>query len=137
DDEDDGKEKKGNKNFLEAAIAATGLGAAVKSFTGGGDKDDGRSDTRSRRGSLTRSNSGKSSGANKMQKAAMASLLAGATEAFRVAKEPGGWKGEKTKRILTAAAGAATVDAAQGKESGKLSLAESVIGGIVGNRLIN
>jgi hypothetical protein len=72
-----------------------------------------------------------------MQKAAMASLLAGATEAFRVAKEPGGWKGEKTRRILTAAAGAATVDAAQKDDHGKLGLAESVIGGLVGNRLIN
>lgn len=136
DDEEGGssKEKKGNKNFLESALAATGLGAAVKSFTGGGDKDE-RSDTRSRRGS--RSPSPSRGGTNKVQKAAMASLLAGATEAFRVAKEPGGWKGEKTKRILTAAAGAATVDAAQSRDSGKLGLAESVIGGLVGNRLIN
>lgn len=141
DDEEGSKEKKGHKNFLESAIAATGLGAAVKSLTGGG--DDKRSDTRSRRGSPTGSRGGSRErsrgpgGANKIQKAAMASLLAGATEAFRVAKEPGGWKGEKTKRILTAAAGAATVDAAQSDNHGKLGLAESVIGGLVGNRLIN
>lgn len=138
-DEEEGgsKEKKGHKNFLESAIAATGLGAAVKSITGGGDKGerDDRSDTRSRRGSRSRSPS--RGGANKIQKAAMASLLAGATEAFRVSKEPGSWKGEKTKRILTAAAGAATVDAAQDRDHGKLGLAESVIGGLVGNRLIN
>ena len=135
-DEDDGsKEKKGAKHFLESALAATGLGAAVKSFTGSGDKDDGRSDTRSRRGSRSRSQS--RSRTNKMQKAAMASLLAGATEAFRVAKEPGGWKGEKSKRILTAAAGAATVDSVQGRDHGKLGMVESVIGGLVGNRLIN
>lgn len=131
-DEEDGKEKKGSKNFLESALAATGLGAAVKSFTGG-DKDD--RDDRSRRGSRSRSQS--RSGVNKMQKAAMASLLAGATEAFRVSKEPGGWKGEKAKRILTAAGGAATVDAAQDREHGKLGMMESVIGGLVGNRLIN
>ncbi|POR36496.1 Uncharacterized protein TPAR_03312 [Tolypocladium paradoxum] len=141
DDEEGSKEKKGHKNFLESAIAATGLGAAVKSFTGGGG-DDKRSDTRSRRGSPSGSRGGsrersRGPGANKIQKAAMASLLAGATEAFRVAKEPGGWKGEKTKRILTAAAGAATVDAAQSDNHGKLGLAESVIGGLVGNRLIN
>ncbi|KAJ6445598.1 HLH transcription factor (GlcD gamma) [Purpureocillium lavendulum] len=140
DEEDGSKEKKGHKNFLESAIAATGLGAAVKTLTGGG--DDKRSDTRSRRGSPAGSRAGSRSrsrgpGANKIQKAAMASLLAGATEAFRVAKEPGGWKGEKTKRILTAAAGAATVDAAQSDSHGKLGLAESVIGGLVGNRLIN
>jgi hypothetical protein len=135
DEEDSPREKKGHKNFLESAIAATGLGAAVKSLTGGGD------DTRSRRGGSpsserSRSHAGGSGGANKIQKAAMASLLAGATEAFRVAKEPGGWKGEKTKRILTAAAGAAAVDTATDDKGGKLGLAESVIGGLVGNRLI-
>lgn len=141
DGESDTKEKKGHKNFLESAMAATGLGAAVKSLTGLG--DDKHSDTRSRGGSpssrsvRSRSSSRSGKGANKVQKAAIASLLAGATEAFRVAKEPGGWRGEKTKRILTAAAGAATVDAAHGADHGKLGLAESVIGGLVGNRLIN
>ncbi|KAL6833133.1 hypothetical protein J3E69DRAFT_127818 [Trichoderma sp. SZMC 28015] len=144
DGESDTKEKKGHKNFLESAIAATGLGAAVKSLTGLG--DDKHSDTRSRGGSpssrsirsgRSRSSSRSGRGASKVQKAAIASLLAGATEAFRVAKEPGGWRGEKTKRILTAAAGAATVDAAHGADHGKLGLAESVIGGLVGNRLIN
>lgn len=134
-DEDEGpRERKGSKNFLESALAATGLGAAVKSLTGGGED---RSDTRSRGGSRSRSGSRSRGPGNKIQKAAMASLLAGATEAFRVAKEPGGWKGEKSKRILTAAAGAATVDAATGNEHGKLGLVESVIGGLVGNRLIN
>ncbi|PFH60616.1 hypothetical protein XA68_10627 [Ophiocordyceps unilateralis] len=127
------KEKKGHRNFLESAIAATGLGAAVKSMTAAA-TDDRRSDTRS---IDSRSRSRGPTGSNKMQKAAMASLLAGATEAFRVAKEPGGWKGEKTKRVLTAAAGAATVDAAQGDSHGGLGLAESVIGGLLGNRLIN
>ncbi|KAH6610906.1 hypothetical protein Trco_000926 [Trichoderma cornu-damae] len=145
DGESDTRERKGHRNFLESALAATGLGAAVKSLTGLG--DDRNSDTRSRGGSpssrggrsRSRSRSGSRSGrgASKVQKAAIASLLAGATEAFRVAKEPGGWRGEKTKRILTAAAGAATVDAAHGADHGKLGLAESVIGGLVGNRLIN
>lgn len=139
DEDGSDKDKKSNKNFLESALAATGLGAAVKQFTGGGD------DKHSRRGSPTGSRSGGSragskergGGGNKMQKAAMASLLAGATEAFRVSREPGGWRGEKAKRVLTAAAGAATVDAATGNDKGKLGLAESVIGGLVGNRLIN
>ncbi|TEA16548.1 hypothetical protein C8034_v010199 [Colletotrichum sidae] len=141
---DEEGEKKGSKSFLENALAASGLGVAVKALTGaGGGHDDRRSDTRSRRGSPdSRGSRSKSRGpggdnANKMQKAAMASLIAGATEAFRVAKEPGGWKGEKTKRILTAAAGAATIDAAQGEKQSKLGLAESVIGGLVGNRVIN
>lgn len=137
DEEDDPKEKKSNKNFLEGALAAAGLGGAVKALTGGSSHDDKRSESgrsRSRAGSPK----GKGEGANKIQKAAMASLIAGATEAFRVSKEPGGWKGEKAKRILTAAAGAATIDAAQsGEKSSKLGLAESVIGGLVGNRLVN
>lgn len=140
DEEEDPKQKKGHKNFLESAIAATGLGAAVKSITGGDkDKDrDDRSDTRSRAGDRDGDDDrSKSGNANKVQKAAMASLLAGATEAFRVAKEPGGWKGEKTKRILTAAAGAAAVDSAQSNDHGKLGMAQSVIGGLVGNRLVN
>jgi len=145
DEEEGSKEKKGNKNFLEGALAAAGLGGAVKALTGGLGKDD-KSDTKSRGGrsrssstSRSKKGDGKGEGANKIQKAAMASLIAGATEAFRVSKEPGGWKGEKAKRILTAAAGAATIDAAQKGDKGgsKLGLAESVIGGLIGNRVIN
>ncbi|KLP07577.1 uncharacterized protein Y057_9048 [Fusarium fujikuroi] len=76
DEDESPREKKGHKNFLESAIAATGLGAAVKSLTGGGGDD-----TRSRRGGSpsserSRSHAGGGSGANKIQKAAMASLLA-------------------------------------------------------------
>lgn len=69
----------------------------------------------------------------------MASLIAGATEAFRISKQPGSWKGEKAKRILTAAAGAATLDAAQDTEKAgtKLGLAEAVLGGLIGNRVIH
>ncbi|EFX03816.1 hypothetical protein CMQ_744 [Grosmannia clavigera kw1407] len=130
------KERKGHKNFLESALAAAGLGGAVKALTGGstGHRDDSRSRSRSRSGSKSR---GKGGGTNKIQKAAMASLIAGATEAFRVAKEPGNWKGEKAKRVLTAAAGAATIDAAHGDKHSKMGIAESVIGGLLGNRIVN
>lgn len=145
DDDSDEGEKKGHKNFLESALAAAGLGGAVSALTGGShDKEDKRSDTRShdsrsRAGSPSgdKDKGGKGKVANKVQKAAMASLIAGATEAFRVAKEPGSWKGEKAKRVLTVAAGAATVDAAQDEKHGKLGIAESVIGGLLGNRLVN
>lgn len=141
DDDEGDRQKDGHKNFLESALAATGLGAAVKTLTGNGG-DDKRSHRGSPSGSRAGSRAGSrdrggGGGANKIQKAAMASLLAGATEAFRVSKEPGSWRGEKAKRIFTAAAGAATVDAAHGESHGKLGLAESVIGGLVGNRLIN
>ncbi|CAN8098957.1 unnamed protein product [Discula destructiva] len=152
-DDEDEKQKKGHKNFLESALAAAGLGGALKTIMGGGGSDkekdhhggsgrdrdrsrDGRGETRSRAGSPGKDKNG---GGNKIQKAAMASLIAGATEAFRVSKEPGAWKGEKAKRVLTAAAGAATIDAAQkpGKDGSKLGLAEAVIGGLIGNRMIN
>lgn len=150
-DDEDEKQKKGHKNFLESALAAAGLGGALKTIMGGGgdkEKDhhggdrsrDGRGETRSRTGSPGRDKEKSGGGGgSKIQKAAMASLIAGATEAFRVSKEPGGWKGEKAKRVLTAAAGAATIDAAQkpGKDGSKLGLAESVIGGLIGNRMIN
>lgn len=141
DYDSDPREHKGYKKFVESALAAAGLGSAVKALTG---ESDSRSETRSRRGSRSRSDDRSSShgkskgkGTNKIQKAAMASLIAGATEAFRVAKEPGNWKGEKAKRIFTAAAGAATLDAAQDDKHSKLGLAESVIGGLLGNRLVN
>lgn len=147
DDDGGTSEKKGNKNFLESALAAAGLGGAVKALTGrDDDKDrdkDKRSDTRSRRGSRSRSRSkspGKADPSSRIQKAAMASLIAGATEAFRVAKKPGGWQGEKAKRVFTAAVGAATIDAAtnqNSEKSSKLGLAESVIGGLLGNRVLN
>ncbi|KAK3394559.1 hypothetical protein B0H63DRAFT_49920 [Podospora didyma] len=146
EEEETAKEKKGHKNFLEAALAAAGLGGAVKALTGKDDKSDtksrrgsSRSTSRSRSRSRSRSKDDKGGGANKIQKAAMASLIAGATEAFRISKEPGSWKGEKAKRVLTAAAGAATIDAAQNpdKAGSKLGLAEAVIGGLVGNRVLN
>ncbi|KAK3995434.1 hypothetical protein QBC44DRAFT_26183 [Cladorrhinum sp. PSN332] len=150
DDQFSAKEQKGHKNFLESALAAAGLGGALKALTG---KSDDKSDSKSRRGSSrSRSRSRSSSrsrsrgdkdkgenGAKKVQKAAMASLIAGATEAFRISKQPGSWKGEKMKRIVTAAAGAATLDAAQDpdKAGSKLGLTEAVLGGLLGNRVIH
>ncbi|KAK8050031.1 hypothetical protein PG994_011761 [Apiospora phragmitis] len=142
DDEEDNRSRKGNKSFLENALSAAGLGSAIKALTGGGgsDKDkydDRRSEKRSRRGSMD-SHKSRNDPAGRMQKAAKASLVAGAAEAFRVAREPGGWKGEKMKRIVTAAAGAATIDAAHNPDKdSKRHLIESVIGGLVGNRVLN
>ncbi|KAL2157459.1 hypothetical protein VTH06DRAFT_6151 [Thermothelomyces fergusii] len=144
DDDESSKEKRGHRNFLESALAAAGLASAVKALTGG--KDD-KSETRSRRDGRSRSRSrshdrdrdSRSDAVGKIQKAAMASLIAGATEAFRISKQPGSWKGEKAKRILTAAAGAATLDAARNpdKAGSKLGLTEAVLGGLLGNRVIN
>ncbi|KAI0204996.1 hypothetical protein F4808DRAFT_448585 [Astrocystis sublimbata] len=140
DEDEDPRSHKGNKSFIENALSAAGLGGAIKALTGGDDKDS-RHDARSRRGSPDSRRSRETTRdtpSARMQKAAKASLIAGAAEAFRVAKEPGGWKGEKMKRVITAAAGAATIDAAHDPtKDGSRHLVESVIGGLVGNRVLN
>ncbi|KAI0459744.1 hypothetical protein F5B21DRAFT_255276 [Xylaria acuta] len=139
DEDEDPRSHKGNKSFLENALSAAGLGGAIKALTGGDpDRDrDSRYGSRSRRGSPD-SHRSRDTPSGRMQKAAKASLIAGAAEAFRVAKEPGGWKGEKMKRVITAAAGAATIDAAHDpSKDGKRHLFESVVGGLVGNRVLN
>ncbi|KAI6087073.1 hypothetical protein F4821DRAFT_118616 [Hypoxylon rubiginosum] len=144
DDDEDPRSHKGNKSFLENALAAAGLGGAIKALTGAGSDRDSRSRHGSRRGSPDSyrsrgsTKSSRDTPAARMQKAAKASLVAGAAEAFRVSKEPGGWKGEKMKRVLTAAAGAAAVDAAHDpSKDSKRHLFEAVIGGLVGNRMLN
>jgi hypothetical protein len=100
-----------------------GFQTAAKAAGGGRDKH------RSRRGSpdsytsrlsgSSRSRGGRGrspEGAAKFQQAAKAALLAGATKAFRVRNEPGGWGGAKGKRILTAAIGAGGIDAAADRD---------------------
>ena len=74
----------------------------------GDNEGDRRSDAESRHVSSLPSRD-----SNKIQKAAVASLLAGATEAFRTRRKPG----VRTKRVLAAAAGAATFDAASNDEN--------------------
>ncbi|PKS07881.1 hypothetical protein jhhlp_006489 [Lomentospora prolificans] len=141
DSDDDPPAKKGHNKFLESALGVTSLGAAMKALTGGG--SDKHSDDRSRRGRSNSRDSARSTRSrghsmSKIQKAAMASLLAGATEAFRIAKEPGGWKGEKAKRIVTAAIGAGAIGGAQDDDKhNKRDIAESVIGGLLGNRVLH
>lgn len=78
----------------------------------------------------------------KIQQAVKAALVAGATEAFRSRKEPGGWKGDKGKRVLTAAIGAGGIDGIingdkDPEKKGTRHTIEAVIGGLAGNRLIN
>ncbi|KAH6678414.1 hypothetical protein B0J14DRAFT_473464 [Halenospora varia] len=142
------EKKSRRKSLVEGALGLAGLGAAAKAVGG----HDGK---RSRRGSgdsyvsskshrSTRSRShtrkGEPEGAAKFQQAAKAALLAGATEAFRVRNEPGGWGGDKGKRILTAAIGAGGIDAAADRDPDKKSkrhILEAVVGGLAGNRLIN
>ncbi|KAI0484770.1 hypothetical protein GGR56DRAFT_41981 [Xylariaceae sp. FL0804] len=138
DEDEDVRTKKGNKSFLENALSAAGLGGAIKALTGGeSDRDDRSYRSRSRRGSRDSSRSRDTPSA-RMQKAAKASLVAGAAEAFRVAKEPGGWQGEKMKRVLTTAATAGAFDATlDPTKDSKRHLLEAVLGGLVGNRVLN
>lgn len=79
-------------------------------------------------------------GALEIQHAAKAALLAGATEALRVRKEPGGWHGPKGRRVLAASAGAAAIDAAaehKSRKHPKRHALEAVVGGLAVNRVVN
>lgn len=71
-----------------------------------------------------------------LQHLAKTALIAGATEALRVRKQPGTWSGSKGKSVLSAAIGASAIDAVA-KESGKYHILETIIKGITSNRLIN
>ncbi|KAL2067034.1 hypothetical protein VTL71DRAFT_1458 [Oculimacula yallundae] len=138
------RSKSRRKSIVEGALGLAGLGAAAKAT--GGSRDKGG---RSRRGSDSsydsrdRSRGGRDrspEGVAKFQQAAKAALLAGATEAFRVRNEPGGWGGDKGKRIITAAIGAGGINAAADRDPDKGSkkhILEAVVGGLAGNRLIN
>ncbi|KAI9051019.1 hypothetical protein LZ554_005127 [Drepanopeziza brunnea f. sp. 'monogermtubi'] len=138
------RSKSRRKSIVEGALGLAGLGAAAKSTHGsrarsrrGSDSDYDSRDRRDR----SRSGRGRSpEGAAMFQQAAKAALLAGATEAFRVRNEPGGWAGDKGKRILTAAIGAGGIDAAADRDPDRKSkrhILEAVVGGLAGNRLIN
>jgi hypothetical protein len=135
------RSKSRRKSIVEGALGLAGLGAAAKASSRDRDRDDRH---RSRRGSGSsygsRSRGRSPEGAAKFQQAAKAALLAGATEAFRVRNEPGGWGGDKGKRILTAAIGAGGIDAAADRDpdhKSKRHILEAVVGGLAGNRLIN
>jgi len=143
--EDEKEPKKSRrKSIVEGALGLAGLGGAAAAAKGHGDRSRrGSPDSGHSRRSKSRGRSrsgGRSEGAAKFQQAAKAALLAGATEAFRVRKEPGGWGGAKGKRILTAAIGAGGIDAAADRNPdvhSKRHILEAVVGGLAGNRLIN
>ncbi len=152
DSEHEKPKKSRRKSIIEGALGLAGVGAAAKAASGSHHDDD-RSDRRSRRRSGSeesmrstrsrrrdKSRGGEGEGIAKFQQAAKAALLAGAAEAFRVRKEPGGWSGAKGKRILTAAIGAGGIDAAADRDPdhhSKRHILEAVVGGLAGNRLIN
>lgn len=141
----------------EQALAALGVGAAAGAAADKHGRNRDRDRDRSRGGgrrrrdssyssdsrSRSRGDRGRGGGDQKEQliKAAKAALTAGAVEAFRSRKEPGGWAGPKGRRVLTAAVGAGGIDGLlnSGKKEGGGTLdgLQAVIGGLAGNRLIN
>jgi len=77
-----------------------------------------------------------------VSQAVKAALVAGATEAFLARKEPGGWGGERGKRVLTAALTAGGVDGLVSNKQDphhhqKRDIFTSAIAGLATNHLIN
>lgn len=146
------------KSMSEQVVAALGLGGAAAALTGKKSKDS-RSRSRSRdRGGRSRSRGGRdrrhhSSSSSrsrsrgggdksneKIGQALKAAITAGAAEAFRARKEPGGWGGQKGKRILTAAIAAGGVDGLVDRDPDKHSkrhVLGSALAGLATTRVIN
>ncbi len=78
-------------------------------------------------------------GDRRIAQAAQAALVAGAVEALRSRKEPGSWKGDKGRRVATAALSAGGIDGLHGEpgRKDKRHLAEAVLGGLVATRVAN
>ena len=143
------------KSLTDQALAALGLGAgaagaAAVKHDRDRDRDRDRGyDDRSGGGRRHRHDSSSSSRSRsrgrpdqreQLMQAAKAAITAGAAEAFRSRKEPGGWTGPKGRRVLTAAIGAGGIDGflnKDGKGGGTAQTIQSVVGGLVSNRLIN
>lgn len=120
------------KSLGEAALGALGLKEIVRGSSrhrrrGSGDSEYSRSSTPDK--------------AEKIQQAALAALAGAATEAWRSRNEPGGYlHGDKGRRILTAAAGAAGVDALVDRDPDRHEarhVGEGVAGGLLINQLVN
>ncbi|KAI9735240.1 MAG: hypothetical protein M1834_001830 [Cirrosporium novae-zelandiae] len=135
------------KSVLEKGAEALGIGGLVGAVAGHRSRSRSRDRYRSRsRGGRYRSYSydsrsrSRNRDNDKLIQAGKAALTAAAVEAFRARNEPGGWTGEKGKRILTAAIGAGGVDTLvdnHPEKHGKRHLIESVVGGLAANRLVN
>ena len=113
------------KSKTEELLGSLGLGGVVGAVLGKNhDRDRSRSSERDSR-HRSRSRAGRRSSSDRsrhrsksrgkvnkeqVSQAIKAAVLAGAGEAFRARKEPGGWGGDKGKRVLTAALAAGGVD---------------------------
>ena len=132
------------KSGIEETLGALGLGGVVAAVTGKKDSSRSKSRGRGRSSSSDRGGRGrsKSKGKEQISQAIKAALLAGAGEAFRARKEPGGWGGDKGKRILTAAIAAGGVDGVlthkgDPDKHGTRDVIGSALAGLAANRVIN
>ncbi|EXJ77746.1 hypothetical protein A1O3_09975 [Capronia epimyces CBS 606.96] len=145
------------KSTTEEVLGSLGLGGVAAAVLG---KNRDRSRSRSvssdrvsrrrsrsraggRRSSSDRSRRGKSKvRSEQVSQVIKAAVLAGASEAFRARKEPGGWGGDKGKRVLTAALAAGGVDGLISNKRdpdhhAKRDIVGSALAGLAANRVIN
>lgn len=132
------------KSMGEQALQALGLGGIAAAATGKAkdrsrhhrDRSSSSSSSRSR----SRRGGGKSRGKDEIAQALKAAVTAGAAEAMRSRNQPGGWGGEKGKRVLTAAISAGGVDKLIDRDPGKhgkRNVIGSALAGLATNRLVN
>lgn len=149
--------KERRKSTTEEVLKSIGLGGVAGAILGkkGGSRSRSRSrdrdhrarsrNGRGRSSSSSRSRGGKrdkSRGRAQVTEALKAALLAGVGEAVRARKEPGGWGGDKGKRVLTAAISAGGVDGILShnrgdKDHSTRDVIGSAISGIATSRIVN
>lgn len=135
------------KSMGEQALEALGLGGIAAAAATGKTEDRSRNRSRRRRDSSSSSSSSsryrsrrggdKPKGKKGLPQALQAAVLAGGTEAWRSRKQPGGWAGEKGRRVLTAAFTAGGAGELVDKGSGKHGILGPAIFGVATNRLVN
>jgi hypothetical protein len=128
----------------EQALAALGLGGLAAAATGSSGGHGRSHHHRDRSSSSSRSRSrrrgGKPRGKEDLAQVIKAAVAAGAAEAFRSRHQPGGWAGDKGKRVLTAAITAGGVDKLIDRDPhkhGKRNVIGSALAGLATNRLVN
>ncbi|KAK4943886.1 hypothetical protein LTR10_016602 [Elasticomyces elasticus] len=148
--------KERRKSTTEEVLGSLGLGGVAGALLGknrdrSASSGRSRQRSRSRAGGRRRSSSGRSTRRSKskgkitneqVSQALKAAVLAGATEAFRSRKEPGGWGADKGKRVLTAALAAGGVDGLISNKDNpdhhnKRDILGSAIAGLATTRIIN
>jgi hypothetical protein len=144
------RDKGRRKSGIEETLGALGLGGVLAAVTGKKDRSRSKSRDRGGRGRARSYSSDRTRGAHRsksrgkeqISQAVKAALLAGAGEAFRARKEPGGWGGDKGKRVLTAAIAAGGVDGILTQKKnpdkhGTRDVIGSALAGLAANRVIN